>query len=129
MRKYRDPQNRHGRPGSNCRHCGDAPKKGKRRKTWYSKKKIDVSKLIDKIKAYLYERFKDKDTLLFFRKEEIAVYFKTYEHLVAQALHQLNLQGLVSQPSHTIPHDCNRDPHGWGGDSSWQGDLYWYLKP
>lgn len=62
----------------------------------------------------------------FFWKEEIAKYLKIKTHLVEQVLHKMNLEGIVSQPTHKAPHDSNRDPWAYGnGDSAWMGDIYY----
>jgi hypothetical protein len=56
--------------------------------------------------------------------EEVAEYLRVKTHLVKHALHKLNLEGVVSKPSHLAPHDSSRDPWGGGYDSSWQASIY-----
>jgi len=55
-------------------------------------------------------------------KEKIAATLNAREHQVAQALHKLNLEGLVCQKDNFPPHDCNRNH---GSDSSWCGSRYY----
>jgi len=52
-------------------------------------------------------------------KEELAHRFSVPEHQVAHALHILNLEGVVHQPTHGMPHDKR-----WGNSSMWCGDTY-----
>ena len=64
----------------------------------------------------------------FFWAEEIAKHLKVRTHLVKQALHKLNLEGLVTRPEHRIPHDSSRDPWNGGGHTAWMGDVYYLVK-
>ena len=107
-------------PGFNCRHCGDAPRHGRRRKghARYRRPKREPNRVLTATRAFCLAR-RGK----WVRKEEIATRYGFREHQVALALHQLNLEGLVSLPRHAPPHDCNRSYYG-GPDSSWCGSIY-----
>ena len=59
----------------------------------------------------------------FITAEDIAHQLSVKPHSVKQVLQQLNIEGILNQPYHHIPHDSNRDPwssgggyHGWGAD-------------
>jgi transcription initiation factor IIE alpha subunit len=59
--------------------------------------------------------------------EKIAKEMQVKVHLVRQALHKLNLEGLVGKKQNRPPHDSTRDR--WGGwDSSWRASTYEVLK-
>ena len=57
------------------------------------------------------------------RKEDIAGRLKVKIEFVERALQVLNIEGMVSQPEHGIPHDCDRD-RIFGGVSAWCADIY-----
>ena len=46
---------------------------------------------------------------------------------ILEVLDKLNKEGLVSQPVHRIPHDCNRDPICGPGYNGWAADIYYIL--
>jgi len=63
----------------------------------------------------------------FVTAEEISGHYKVRTHLVEQALHKLNLEGIVSKGLNSPPHDSRRD--GWyGDDSSWSATRYMVLE-
>lgn len=66
---------------------------------------------------------------MYVTKEEIAFELGIRVHYVEQALQKLNLAGVVGQPVHMTPHDCNRGTRliSYGNDSSWCSDVY-YLR-
>ena len=110
--------------GYNCRHCGHSPKKGKRIGIFKRVfKRRSEEQIYDMVKEYVL----GLDVDSYFRKERIAVKLSLKEHEVAQALHKLNLEGIVAQPIHKPPHDSTRDKYGCG-DSAWQGDAYRLMR-
>lgn len=109
-------------PGHNCRYCGDSPKSGKRVKVMRIYKKRDKATILDMVRNAVFEaKLANKRSVT---KEALSVKLQLRESEVEQALHILNLQGLVSQAYHCPPHDSTRDSMGWGCDSSWCGDTY-----
>ena len=104
----------------NCRNChhGTARKKIRvlrRKRPVYDEVRAFVLFLLDHPNVKPYG----------FTKEDLAVQLKVHVHFVEQALARLNREGLVLQPVHRFPHDCNRSPGmDHGPDSSWCGDIY-----
>ena len=112
-----------------CRHCADKHIKDKP----IGIKKRSMKQIYDGTLWYINNLSaisgRPKHWKSFFWAEEIAGYLKVKIHFVTQALHKLNLEGIVSQPTHKAPHDSNRDPWTRGnGDSAWMGDIYYIRK-
>jgi hypothetical protein len=96
------------------------PRRGKRPRTLRSYRRINPERLLDQVRECV--SFESGG----FTKEEIARELRVRTHRVGHALHVLNLEGLVTQPSHSIPHDCFRHPWcGTAGFSSWEADRYY----
>ena len=116
--------------GYNCRHCGDSPKKGKRKKFPRIFKRRNQTQVYDLVKNWVLLFAQEvKVCSAGFRKEKVSVDLQLKEHEVEKILQMLNVEGLVSQPIHKAPHDSTRDKWTWGGgDSSWQGDLYYLTE-
>ena len=108
-------------PGRSCRchGCGSLNAfGGKRPKTRRCYRRWRPAALLDAVRAKVLAAKGP------FRKEVLSVELRAKESDVEQALHKLNLEGLVHQPLHLAPHDSTRDP--WGGmDSGWMGDTYY----
>lgn len=60
--------------------------------------------------------------------EDIAHQLRVKPHFVKQVLQQLNIDGILHQPHHHIPHDSNREPYGFGGYSGWAADIYYFRQ-
>jgi hypothetical protein len=115
------------KPGWKCSHCQGS---GKRRRIVIRRRKRDV---YDEVKAKVMAIQAMKDPGWSDRrvtKEQLAVDLGVTEDCVVQALHRLNLEGLVYRRSNKAPHDSKReypDPDFRGrtvGDASWQGSTY-----
>lgn len=69
--------------------------------------------------------FREDSTSVSFTAERLASFLDADLATVKLALHRLNIEGLVTQPSKSIPHDSNRDPQLWGnGFSGWTANVY-----
>lgn len=81
-----------------------------------------------KIKAYVLEQInKAKENgQNFIMAEDIANQLQVKVHHVKQVLQQLNVEGILRQPVHRIPHDSNRDPWNRGFYSGWESDIYYF---
>ena len=108
------------------------------RPMYIKKKKRSLCQVLELVKTKILEEYKPKvvrssfwgDNRLtveysFVRKEKLAKDIAVDTKLVEQALHKLNLLGIVSLPDHGLPHDCKRDKFGYGKDSSWSADVYY----
>lgn len=60
--------------------------------------------------------------------EDIAHQLQVKPHFVKQVLQQLNIEGILHQPHHHIPHDSNREPYSFGGYSGWAADIYYFRE-
>lgn len=81
----------------------------------------------DKIRAYTMKtieelKAKNMDMIC---AEDIAYDLRCKTHFVKQVFQQLNVEGILSQPRHWIPHDSSRDPWCGGGYSGWMADIYY----
>ena len=98
-----------------CRHCRDKHQKMKP----FPIKRRTKKQVYDQTKEFIINLENDR-----FSAEEVAKELRVKVHLVRQALHKLNLEGIVSQKSNNPPHDSTRDPWGYGSDSSWIASIY-----
>lgn len=80
----------------------------------------------EKIKAYALQRIEEhkKENAIYISADNIAFELRVKPHFVHQVFQKLNVEGILSQPRHHIPHDSNRDPWCNGAYSGWQSDLY-----
>ena len=62
----------------------------------------------------------------FVTAEDIAHKLNVKTHCVKQVLQQLNIEGILHQPTHQIPHDSNRDPMCNGTYSGWMANIYYF---
>ena len=102
--------------------------KRKRQKRKYKRKyaKLSSNDIYKATKEYVHKAsMSDKSFNHFVTAEDIAYILNVKSHLVKQALKKLNLEGIVSQPVHHIPHDSSRDPWGGGRYSGWMADIYY----
>ena len=85
---------------------------------------------LEKIKEYALEKIEEakKNNVSFIVAEDVAYHLNVKPHFVKQVFQQLNLEGVLSQPSHHIPHDSNRDPMCNGTYSGWSADIYYILR-
>lgn len=63
-----------------------------------------------------------------FSKEKLSRIFQIPQHQVHEALIYMNRKGKMEQPTHTPPHDNNRERKlglGWGGFDGWGQDRYY----
>ena len=61
--------------------------------------------------------------------EEIAYQLQVKVHCVKQVLQQLNIEGVLYQPAHDVPHDSNRDRWcHFRGNSMWGSDIYYFRE-
>ncbi len=51
----------------------------------------------------------------FVTAEEIAFKYNVKVHTIKQIFQEMNIAGVLEQPRHQVPHDCNRDKMGCGG--------------
>ena len=79
-----------------------------------------------KIRAYVLQRIEEykKENAIYISAENIAFELKVKPHFVHQVFQKLNIEGVLSQPRHHIPHDSDRDPWCNGTYSGWQSDVY-----
>ena len=101
-----------------CDHCGTQQLEFRP-----SKKKWALPKLLDSVRNWVSAQEKRHITA-----EEIAAHFRVNLGMVRHCLHLLNLEGLISQRSNHVPHDCRRDLHGYGSDNSWVASTYSLTK-
>lgn len=57
--------------------------------------------------------------------EDIAAQLQVKPHFVKQVFQKLNVEGILDQAYHHIPHDSNRDPWCIGGYSGWASNIYY----
>jgi hypothetical protein len=107
------------KPSWRCNHCHGSL----RRKIRVRRRDRDV---YAEVRAYVLALVADPKLKPYgFTKEDLSVTLQVKEHNVERALARLNQEGLVNQPAHRYPHDCNRSTRMDGGsDSSWIGDVY-----
>lgn len=88
-------------------------------------KKLNPDKILD----YCIRILKDskKHDIFFITAEDIAYQLNTQVYLVKQCFTKMNHMGLLSQPTHKMPHDCYRPKRTeWDTiDSGWAGDVYY----
>ena len=96
--------------------------KPKNHKTIKTYKKLSP----EKIRTYALQRIEEykKENYVYISAENIAHELRVKPHFVKQVFQQLNIEGVLSQPRHHIPHDSNRDPWCNGYYSGWQADVY-----
>lgn len=97
----------------------EAPRTHKTLKTY---KKLSL----EKIRAYALQRIEEhkKERAIYISAENIAFELNVKPHFVHQVFQKLNVEGVLSQPRHHIPHDSDRDPMCNGTYSGWQSDIY-----
>lgn len=100
-----------------CRHCRDKHFKGA-----ISFKKRTDEYIYDYTRSYVSNRVDEGDS---FTAEGIAREILVKTHKVRQALHKLNLEGIVTQKKNHAPHDSKRDWWHGGSDSSWMASFYY----
>ncbi len=64
----------------------------------------------------------------FITAEDIAYQLNVKPHFVKRVLQELNVEGVLHQPDHRIPHDSNRDPWCLDGYSGWSADIYRFVE-
>lgn len=87
--------------------------------------------LPEKIKAYVLKEieFAKQNGRNWIFAEDIARIFQVKTHDVKQVLQQLNIEGILHQPTHRPLHDCSRDrPWGFKGYSGWMADIYYFRQ-
>lgn len=85
----------------------------------------------EKIREYSLEQIekaKAKEEF-YITADDIAHQLNVKPHFVKQVFQQLNIEGILSQPIHSAPHDSNRDPFGYGHEKGWKADLYKIIYP
>lgn len=84
----------------------------------------------EKIRAYVLQTIETakSNDINWITAEDIAHQLQVKPHGVKQVLQQLNIEGVLHQPHHHIPHDSNREPYGFGGYSGWAADLYYFRE-
>lgn len=85
-------------------------------------KKLPPSKIKEFVLKEI-EAAKEKG-IHFITAEDIAYQLNVKPHFVKRVLQELNVEGILYQPDHRIPHDSNRDPWCMGGYSGWLADIY-----
>jgi len=101
-----------------CRHCGDKHN---------TSKPIGIKKRSpEQIYTFTKKYIINKKSIT---AEKIAGEMKVKTHQIRQALHRLNLEGLVSQKRNEAHHDSKRDPwNNHPGDSAWLASSYDVLE-
>lgn len=88
-------------------------------------KKLNPDKILD----YCIRVLEDskKHDIYFITAEDIAYQLNTHVYLVKQCFTKMNHMGLLSQPTHKMPHDCYRPKRTeWDTiDSGWAGNVYY----
>lgn len=84
----------------------------------------------EKIRAYVLQTIETAKSngVNWVTAEDIAHQLRVKSHAVKQVLQKLNIEGIVHQPHHHIPHDSNREPYGFGGYSGWAADIYYFRE-
>lgn len=84
----------------------------------------------EKIRAYVLQTIEaaKAKNINWITAEDIAHQLRVKPHYVKQVLQQLNIEGVLQQPHHHIPHDSNREPYGFGGYSGWSADIYYFRQ-
>lgn len=79
-----------------------------------------------KIKEFVLKQIEiaKENGVYFITAEDIAYQLNVKPHFVKRVLQELNIEGVLYQPEHRIPHDSNRDPWCMGGYSGWLADIY-----
>lgn len=79
-----------------------------------------------KIKEFVLKQIElaKKNGNYFITAEDIAYQLNVKPHFVKRVLQELNVEGILHQPEHHIPHDSNRDSWCMGGYSGWSADIY-----
>ena len=84
----------------------------------------------EKIRTYVLQTIETAkaNNINWITAEDIAHQLCVKPHFVKQVLQQLNIEGVLHQPHHHIPHDSNREPYGFGGYSGWAADIYYFRQ-
>ena len=84
----------------------------------------------EKIRAYVLQTIETAKYKIvnWITAEDIAHHLQVKPHFVKQVLQQLNIEGVLHQPQHHIPHDSSREPYGFGGYSGWAADIYYFRQ-
>lgn len=85
----------------------------------------------EKIREYVLGQIEiaKRNGEMYVMAEDIAHQLNVKPHFVHQVFQKLNVEGILSQPSHHAPHDSNRDPWGFDGIKGWKADLYRIIYP
>lgn len=80
----------------------------------------------EKIKAFVLKKIEEAKQAgeKWVTVEDIAAQLQVKPHFVKQVFQKLNVEGILHQPTHRIPHDSNRDPMCNGTYSGWLANLY-----
>lgn len=84
----------------------------------------------EKIRTYVLQTIETakSEDINWITAEDIAHQLQVKPHFVKQVLQQLNVEGVVHQSHHHIPHDSNREPYGFGGYSGWAANIYYFRE-
>lgn len=79
-----------------------------------------------KIKEFVLRQIEiaKENGVYFITAEDIAYQLNVKPHFVKRVLQELNIEGVLYQPEHHVPHDSNRDTWCIGGYSGWSADIY-----
>ena len=83
----------------------------------------------EKIKAFVLKKIDEAKQagVNWITVEDIAAQLQVKSHFVKRVFQMLNMEGILHQAHHHIPHDSNRDPWCIGGYSGWAANIY-YLR-
>ena len=79
--------------------------------------------------AQLQTIYRTRPPQIPFSAEELAVSLGLAPHVVRQALHRLDLLGVVSQAERCFAHDTSRNRMFPGRDSGWGANVYYLRRP
>ena len=84
----------------------------------------------EKIKAFVLKKIDEAKAhgAWFITVEDIAAQLQVKPHFVKQVFQKLNVEGVLHQASHHIPHDSNRDPMCNGTYSGWLANIYSFVE-
>lgn len=95
-------------------------KRGKALRTRYRRK--DPEKVLELVREVVLARRAKMQ--LWITAEGVSFETRTRTEQVRQALHKLNLEGIIGQKLDIAPHDSPRDMLFGGSDSAWKASVY-----
>jgi hypothetical protein len=99
-------------------------KEGTPHKVKVSYKKMSAEKIREYVLAWIDAA--KAHNINYLMAEDIAYQLRVKPHFVKQVLQQLNIEGILYQPTHEAPHDSARNHFFYGRSKEWCPNTYYF---